>query len=159
MGTSRIRRIHTLGLHEQAAWMRREHPGFNTRIESGRLVTRGVVQPSELHNAYQVRVEYRVWDPPKAMVEEPKLQRREPDERIPHTYQDPDDTERPCLYLPQNGEWSPDKKLALTVIPWLSVWFIFYETWRVTGEWLGDGVHPTQREPIVRRPITWSPIR
>lgn len=156
MGTSRGWRIHTLGLHEQSAWIRREHPCFRTRIEGGRLVTRGVVQPSELHNAYQVRVEYRIGSPPRAWVEEPKLQRLEPEGRIPHTYLNDDGTERPCLYLPQKCEWSPDKKLALTIIPWLSLWLVFYETWRVTGEWLGGGVHPTRREPI---PITWSPTR
>ena len=139
--------------------MRREHPGFRTRIEGGLLVTRGLVQPSELHEAYQVRVEYRVWEPPRAWVEEPKLQRLKPEERIPHTYLDDDGTERPCLYLPQTGEWTPDKKLALTILPWLSVWFVFYETWRVTGEWHGGGAHPTPQEPIVKRPITWSPMR
>ena len=121
-------------------------------------MTRGVVQPSELHDAYRVRVEYRVWAPPKAWIEEPQLRRLEPEERIPHTYLD-DGVERPCLYLPQTGEWSPEKKLAMTIIPWLSLWLFFYESWRVTGEWLGGGVHPTPHEPVIRRPITWSPVR
>jgi hypothetical protein len=158
MGT-RDQRIHALGLHEQVAWMRLEHPSFDSQIERGRLIIRGVVQPTELHNAYEVRVEYRVWESPKAWVEDPKLERLEPRERIPHTYVDKDGTERPCLYLPQAGEWSPEKKLALTIIPWLSVWLFFYEAWRVTGEWLGGGVHPVPQEPVFRRPITWSPIR
>jgi len=156
MGSSRFHGVQTLGIREQSAWMRREHPGFKTRVEGGLLVTRGLVRPSEVNQAYRVRVEYRVWQSPKAWVEEPPLRRLEPQERIPHTYLDDDGTERPCLYLPQSGDWSPDKKLAMTILPWLSVWLLFYESWRVTGEWLGGGVHPPPREPVVRRPVTWS---
>jgi hypothetical protein len=139
--------------------MQREHPGFEISVHDGILKARGLVQPSELHETYQVRLEYRVWDSPKVYVEQPKLKRIKPDERIPHTYLDDDETERPCLYLPQTGEWSSEKKIALTIIPWLSMWLFFYEAWRVTGDWFGEGAHPTRQEPIVKRPITWSPMR
>jgi hypothetical protein len=31
--------------------------------------------------------------------------------------------------------------IALTIIPWLLEWLVYYEAWLVTGEWLGGGVH------------------
>jgi hypothetical protein len=159
MGIRAPYRSHPLGIREQLAWMKREHPGFTCRVEKGLLICRGLIQPTELNEVYHVRIEYRVGDPPKAWVEEPKLRRLDPDKRIPHTYLDDDGTERPCLYLPQTGEWSWEKKLALTFIPWLSLWLFFYESWLVTGEWQGGGVDPSPREPIVERPKTWSQNR
>jgi hypothetical protein len=156
MATSRVRRIRSLGIREQLAWMRREHPDFRCRVDGGHLVCRGRIQPTDANEVYRVRVEYREWHSPKAWVEEPKLRRLEADERVPHTYVDDDATERPCLFLPQADEWSPDKKIALTIIPWLSLWLFFYEAWRVTGEWQGGGFHPSLHEPLMRRPTTWS---
>ena len=79
------------------------------------------------------------------------LRRRTPDEPIPHTFEgDQPDTDDPCLYLPGSGEWSSDKKLALTFVPWLSLWLFFYESWLVTGEWQGGGVHPAEAPQFAR---------
>ncbi len=50
------------------------------------------------------------------------------------------DQKRLCLYLP--GQWSGEKPIAVTIVPWASVWLYFYEVWRATGEWLGGGVEP-----------------
>jgi hypothetical protein len=137
---SKANNIHPLSIHKQSAYMKLYYPEFNCRVKRGRLVCRGFVQPTSLHNIYRVRIVYRVGDPPEVWVEEPKLRRRHPDERIPHTYSD----DRPCLYLPGSGEWSPDKKLALTIVPWLSLWLFYYESWLVTGAWQGGGVHPPE---------------
>lgn len=71
MGTRPPHGSHPVGIHEQLAWMKREHPGFRCRIEQGLLICRGHVQPTELNEVYSVRVEYRVGYSPKAWVEEP----------------------------------------------------------------------------------------
>jgi hypothetical protein len=112
--------------------------GFRCEIRGGLLVCRGPVQPTPLHDVYRVRLEYRIGESPKVWVESPKLLRRTPEERIPHTYEE----DRPCLYFPPVQEWRSDKRLAQTIMPWLLLWLVFYEGWRVTGEWEGGGIHP-----------------
>jgi hypothetical protein len=37
------------------------------------------------------------------------------------------------------GECKHDRLLAITVVPWISEWLIYYELWLVTGRWLGGG--------------------
>ena len=133
-------RIRTIGVHEQLAMMGIEHPKFRCSIRSGLLVCRGGITPTEMNRTFRVRVEYRAPTAPLSFVEEPPLRRRRPEEPIPHTY----DSDRPCLYLPGANEWRSDKRIAHTIIPWLSEWLFYYEVWRVTGEWLGGGVHPAR---------------
>jgi hypothetical protein len=41
-----------LGIREQLAWMKREHPGFKCRVEKGLLICRGLVQPTEVPKEY-----------------------------------------------------------------------------------------------------------
>jgi hypothetical protein len=148
MGNRRYR-IRPLSIYEQAAYMKCFHPGFTCRVKRGQLMCHGVVQPTPLHHRYHVRIMYRVGKPPRAWIEEPHLRRRHPDERIPHTYSD----DCPCLYLPGTGEWSPAKKLALTVVPWLSLWLLYYESWLVTGVWQGGGIHPQESSRQITQPL------
>ncbi len=134
-----IERIRTIGVHEQLAMMLLVHPEFRCTIRRGVLVCRGAIKPTALNRTYRVRIEYRARRAPVSFVEDPPLRRRRPDERIPHTYE----RDRPCLYFPGVNEWRSDKRIAHTIIPWLSEWLFYYEVWRATGEWLGGGIHPT----------------
>jgi hypothetical protein len=134
------RPIRPLGAYEQLAMMRLVHPRFQSTVHKGLLVCRGSIRPTALNATYKVRLEYRVWDVPRVFVIEPALRERKPGERIPHTYTDRGP--RPCLYLPGSHEWRTDKRVADTIVPWLSEWLFYYEVWLVTGEWLGGGVHP-----------------
>ncbi|HEV7300645.1 MAG TPA: hypothetical protein VGN72_14870 [Tepidisphaeraceae bacterium] len=133
--------IRAIGLHEQAAWMERLHPGFTREIikePTGTiLVCRGQLQPTPINDIYTVRIEYRVGGKPKAWVESPELQRRKPDERQPHTYMHGD----LCLYY---ADFTSECVLATTIVPWIMHWLFFYESWLVTGEWQGGGIHPGQ---------------
>ncbi len=36
--------------------------------------------------------------------------------------------------------------LADTILPWASLWLFYYEVWLATGEWVGGGEHPGERE-------------
>jgi hypothetical protein len=137
MGGKRRTEVGTLSLREQKAWLGSLYPTYDCRA-STILVCRGVVRPWELTCKYRFRIEYRLGHPPKTFVEEPKLQGREPDQRIPHTYSD----EEVCLFRPFTHEWHPSKPLALTVVPWLMQWLVFYEVWFCTGEWHGAGEEP-----------------
>lgn len=70
------------------------------------------------------------------------LRERVPLERIPHVYPG----KRLCLYLPRSGEWTHEKYISETIVPWTSLWFYYYEVWDATGEWLGGGEHPSSGE-------------
>ncbi len=140
MGGSYFRRA-TVSLREQRNWIITVHPGFSCKIKGGLLVCGGDVRPTPLNHCYRVRVEYRTRKTPRVYVESPKLRRRDPKKPIPHTYSD----DEPCIFYPT--EWYSDMKLALTVLPWLSMWLFYYEVWLATGGWHGGGVHPDKRVP------------
>ena len=128
-------RIKTLGMGEQAARFRSSFPAFTTsRPRRSVLLCRGRVQPTALSDTYLVKITYEIQRTPQVDIEEPSLQRRDPHERIPHTY----DGDRPCTFRPR-VDWRSDRNLTL-IVPWVSMWLFFYEVWFVTGEWLGGGV-------------------
>lgn len=102
---------------------------------------------------YQVRLEYQVKHLPRVFVEDPPLERRLPDEGVPHTFSD----DELCLF---RGEFRSDLLLARTVVPWLLLWLVFYESWLVTGEWQGGGEHPGDvvmpiAAPSIERDQAW----
>ena len=67
--------------------------------------------------------------------------------------------DRLCLYLPGTGEWTSDKPIALTIVPWTSLWLYFYEVWRATGEWLGGGIEPDVEPPVRRDSHDYERLR
>lgn len=77
-----------------------------------------------MNSSYRVRIEYGIRERPKVWVEEPKLRRRKPEERIPHTFAD----DCPCLF---HSDFRSDLPLATTIVPWLCYWLFFYESWLV----------------------------
>ena len=129
-------RTRTLGIRDQEARFRSTYPAFATsRQRRNVLVCRGKVQPTALSDTYLVRISYEIGRTPQVYIDEPLLQRRDPHERIPHTY----DGDRPCTFRP-HVDWRSDRNLAV-IVPWVSMWLFFYETWLVTGDWLGGGVN------------------
>ena len=123
--------------------MNMRHPQFECAIAERNggtlLVCRGTVKPTTISGEYRARIEYAMPFKPKVWIESPALKRRNADERIPHTYAD----DRPCLF---KQDFRSDMQIAMTIVPWLSLWLVFYESWRVTGEWQGGGLHPTPAE-------------
>ncbi|MCF7961043.1 MAG: hypothetical protein K9M08_09895 [Pirellula sp.] len=90
-----------------------------------------------------VTLKYSLEMPPIVRVENPVLMERD-DEALPHIY--PDGSL--CLYYPSAGEFSRDRYLASTIVPWTSEWLLHYELWYVTGDWLGGGIHPGESRPV-----------
>jgi hypothetical protein len=114
------------------------YPQFRTRMIEAVRTIEGRLMPTARSEEYQFRIEYEALEPPRVWILKPALRPREPGGRMPHMY----DQERLCLYLPNGGEWSGDMSLANTLIPWVSEWLFYYETWHATGEWLGGGTEP-----------------
>ena len=137
MGKNRSNRRHSLGPHEQMAYMRLVCRHFHCQVRHGVLTCRGNVKPVDVSNDYAVRIEYSVGSRPKVWVEGLPAREEEPTgRRIPHRFADG----TVCLYY--GNEWTSDKSIAQTIVPWLLEWLFFYEGWLATGEWQGGGTHP-----------------
>lgn len=128
-----------LGLGEQLAYLRLHCPDFESEIRDRRLRSVGILQPTDISRQYRVEFVQYGGKSPEVRVVTPELTRGRSDEEIPHMY----DQERLCLYLPSGEEWKPCDPVALTIVPWTSLWLLYYEAWLATGEWQGGGVHPS----------------
>ena len=118
-------------------------PTFRLRARGKRYAWEGTLQPTPLSAVYTVRIEHADWWPPQVVVVSPPLKDRG-GTKIPHRYGDGS----LCLNLP--GEWRNSDFISDTVVPWTVHWLHHYEVWRVTGEWLGGGAHPTSEAERVR---------
>lgn len=139
-----MKKQRVLDLREQLAFLRLYWPGFRSRVKGNTLCSIGDLRPSELSVTYKIRVEQKSGSSPDVWVLDPQLYRRSDDEPIPHMYMQ----ERLCLYLPCHNEWKFCDPIALTILPWSSLWLYFYELWHATGEWRGGGVHPKEPSNI-----------
>lgn len=136
-------KIRTLGIRDQAAWLRNCNPAFRCEVTNGLLTCRGSLQPGPMNAAYEFILQYRVGTWPKVYLPGAQLRPLEPGSKIPHTY----GPIEPCLFYPSRASWRSDMKLSQTIIPWLSLWLTFYEMWRATGEWYGGGIsHDDSKE-------------
>jgi hypothetical protein len=129
-------RIRTIGLREQAAWMKQHLANFDCRVHGGRMECHGAVRPTPLSREYSVVISYESGRRPRVFLPGQQLLRRAADKRIPHTYAD----DEPCLYYPPALEWRSDMKISASVVGWLAHWLHYYEIWYATGEWLGGGI-------------------
>jgi hypothetical protein len=135
-----------LGVKEQLARVRALYPQFHSGVDGATLTVEGLIQPTEASVPYRVRIEYAVGNTPQVTVVDPVLRPREENGRIPHVYPG----NKLCLYLPNSGEWTPDRSLPHSFVPWIAEWLLHYEVWLVTGVWCGGGVDPHERETIRR---------
>jgi len=124
--------------------MKRLHPQFKETVKTEKVQWIGTLTPSGLTNTYVISVSYELGVSPRVSVISPELQSRAEGQRIPHTYKG----DYPCLYFPWNKEWTPNKLIALTIIPWASLWLYYYEVWLATGVWLGGGIEHDQSEDL-----------
>lgn len=95
------------------------------------------LRPSDVSKKYKIKMICRVGKKyVKIFVVNPKLKKTR-DNRIPHMY--PDNSL--CLFYYKYGEWNMHDSWSRTLIPWTSLWLLYYEFWKETGEWFGGGVH------------------
>lgn len=133
-----------LNLATQKAKLNKFNP-IKSSQNPNRLVWEGQLQPTLLSEKYTIRIIYNKNHPPKVFVENPKLRMRL-GEIPPHLY----DECNLCLYYPKKNEWNSRKLLSKTIIPWASLWLYYYEIWLATGNWLGGGIHPPQKENLIK---------
>ncbi len=137
----------TIGLHEQAAFMKVYWPAFRTKVSGPILRCTGNLCPSELSETYKVEIQLKGGGFPTVRVHSPTLVTRAGAASIPHMYEQ----ETLCLYRPGWNEWTPAKAIATTIVPWTALWLYFYEAWHATGEWLGGGHAPDPQFDFKKR--------
>ena len=129
-----------ISLAHQAGGIKKNFPDWKITFSGGKvMVAKGVLKPTGVSSEYHVKITYRLNNAPKVHVLSPGLYIREGAKRIPHTYKEKNAL---CLYYPKFKQWTKYKYIHSTIIPWASLWLYFYETWHITGEWLGGGIHP-----------------
>jgi hypothetical protein len=117
--------------------MRAKYPEFHAISNRGTWVQwTGPLVPTAMSEAYTIEITYEIPVRPEIHVLFPTLKVRPACDRIPHVFSE----NKLCVH--QAHEWCGNKILALTTIPWISVWLYFYEIWYATGLWLGEGTHP-----------------
>lgn len=105
-------------------------------IERGRLSWSGELQPSPLSDIYTVRITYATGQrAPSVTVLRPELGGAAV-ESLPHVYTH----DHLCLCYP--WQWTDDKLISRTIVPWASEWLVHYEIWKATGTWRGGGHEP-----------------
>lgn len=122
----------SLGLAHQAFAIRNKFPGSRPLLARGRLSWRWTLQPSDVSRTYDVVLLAREGVEASVFVETPEL---EPNDGglLPHVY------DNGSLCLNRQGEWQPRMLFTDTFIPWAVQWLFFYEIWKATGLWHGDG--------------------
>lgn len=99
-------------------------------------------KPTVLSRQYLIRISYRQFLLPKVIVLEPDLVALANNRSLPHVYQQ--SPPNLCLYLPVTGEWTPEKLISKTILPWSILWLYYYENWLATDIWEGGGEHPAE---------------
>jgi hypothetical protein len=122
----------------------RNRSGGNGRVHRGRLTWRWRVQPTPMSRIYQVRLECDAKGNPEVFVDSPDIRLLAGDRKIPHLYSQA--RRKLCLYLPGSGQWNTSKLLANTIVPWVSLWLLYFEEWLWSDDWKGGGEHPVDSD-------------
>jgi hypothetical protein len=128
-----------LSIAQQRLRMQSLHPHFKlTGLSPCQAIWIGEVTPSSLSETYRVQMRYKIGEAPVILVLSPKLKPRDDGESISHIF--PGKESSLCLYYGPYDEWHSGKFLADFIVPWISLWLIYYEAWHATGEWFGGGI-------------------
>jgi hypothetical protein len=119
-----------LGIGLQAMDIRKHWPEFKYFRHQNAPTWTGPLQPYDSSPTYVIRVEYRPPVAPTIQVLRPVIH-----SNAPHRFSDGS----LCLYWPKDSDkriWTPDKRIAATILPWAAEWLAVYEVWLSTGEWV-----------------------
>lgn len=95
------------------------------------------IQPTVLSKFYDIRLTFDKFIGVRVYVINEELMIAENRNKLPHVYSSKD--QRLCLYSPSKNEWTNEKLIVSTIMPWISKWLFFYEIWLINGDWLGGG--------------------
>ncbi len=127
-------RSHVLSIAKQGARLKRLIPDSKLQLNKNISLTwTGTIQPGAASDVYTIRIRYKLSKRPIVHVVTPDLLPRN-GERMPHLFEGDD----LCLFRRKYNEWKPSMALAETILPWSSLWLLYYEIWHATGVWCGS---------------------
>ncbi len=138
-----------IGIREQYLALKQFCPGAVVITDNDKTVRwEGTLQPTPFSREYRVVIKYTLSHPPVCVVKEPDLLALAGGREIPHIYQNQTGIKgtQLCLYLPvvkqknKVSEWQPTMFVANTILPWASMWLLYFEFWLSNGKWDGGGV-------------------
>lgn len=138
-----------ISIRDQYLALKQYCPGTVEILDNDKTVRwEGTLQPTPVSREYQVVIKYTINHPPVCVVKSPDLLALAGDRKIPHTYQNQTGIRgtQLCLYLPvvkqknKVSEWQSTMFLASTILPWASMWLLYFELWLSSGKWEGGGV-------------------
>lgn len=142
-------------LYLQKAFLLSAFPESTVKLGGDTLVWDGKIQPTALSQIYDVRIEYKLWGPPRSYLISPDgramADEISPGRVLPHRYKE-DPHVQMCIYHPSKQEWNSSMVLARTIVPWMALWLSYFEDWVVTDVWSGGGEHiELKEEPEVAK--------
>ncbi|MCB0521902.1 MAG: hypothetical protein R2797_13710 [Gelidibacter sp.] len=130
---------HRLNMAKQAKRINLLFPNSELRFDKNKLTWKHNLSPTPLSEIYEVKLTFERGKHPSVYVINQKLSLYPGKVSLPHVYST--DKQHLCLYNKKHREWTSDKYLAETIIPWTSEWLFHYEIWLITGKWHGGGIH------------------
>lgn len=106
----------------------------------GKLTWDFDAQPTPISRSYRLRLRYCQGGTPEVVVLAPDLGSLAGGRDLPHVYEQT--PPRLCLYMPGTSEWTPNRMIADTIVPWALLWCFYFEDWLLTDHWSGGGEHP-----------------
>lgn len=95
------------------------------------------VRPTPLSKQYDLKIIYDKYVGVKVFIINEILMVAKNRTKLPHVYSHIE--QQICLYSPSKKEWTREKFIFSTIIPWACEWLQFYELWVIDGNWLGGG--------------------
>lgn len=114
------------------------------QVHRGQLVWEFDARPTPLSRTYRIRIRCEKFGAPQVTVLSPNLNELAAGRRLPHVYSTK--PVRLCLHVPKSDEWTLDKAIADTIVPWTYLWLLYFEHWLATDEWHGGGKHPGEED-------------
>ena len=124
-----------------------DYPKSKGTLVKGKGLWYFTIKPTPKSEEYKLRISFTHGVYPVIEVVKPNnLVREMKDADFNHIYRDSKHGKQMlCLYA--EGEWTPQKFISRTIVPWAAEWCYFYEVWLDTGKWLGGGYHKGVYQP------------
>lgn len=140
----------TISLSKQLYFLKAKFPQGRGLIKKNKLVWFCQLELDDAYGNYTIKILYDLNSSPKVYVIEPNLYDITGGIEPPHIYIFNESTTKLCLYLPSSGEWASNKFLSDTIVPWASLWLMYFTGWLATGKWYGGGEHPDVDESFIK---------
>ncbi len=128
----------------QLEYIKRDFPNVQVIRRKGNSFEIALkIQPTICSKVYEIKITFEKYEGVKIYVINEVLKVAKNRKKLPHVYSHTD--QRLCLYSVSNKEWTREKLIVSTIIPWTSDWLFYYELWLPNGEWFGGG-HNEYRE-------------